>query len=288
MKPMHLNNPKSRIFIPDDQPPTPELARTTHLGIGAHSDDLEFMAYHGIAACYDTAERWFSGVTVTDGAGSVRTGPFANLTTEELAEVRAREQDDAARIGQYAAMLQLGYTSDEIKTTRAAQVEEELLAILDATTPEIVYTHQPADKHPTHIATLLPALRALRRLPAERRPKSVYGCEVWRDLDWLPDDAKIALDVSPHPALAERLTAVFVSQIQSGKRYDLAVPGRRHANATFSNPHATDEVTAVSLALDLTPLLEQDTLDVAGFITPLIERFRDGVAKTLTDLSRGA
>ena len=39
------------------------LARTTHLAIGAHSDDLEIMAYHGIAECYGEKERWFAGVT---------------------------------------------------------------------------------------------------------------------------------------------------------------------------------------------------------------------------------
>jgi LmbE family N-acetylglucosaminyl deacetylase len=52
------------------------LARITHLGIGAHQDDLEFMAFHGILACFRMRDdRWFGGVTCTNGAGSSRTGP---------------------------------------------------------------------------------------------------------------------------------------------------------------------------------------------------------------------
>ena len=48
---MNLHIPTADIFIPDGQPPAAALARVTHLGIGAHQDDLEFMAFHGIEAC---------------------------------------------------------------------------------------------------------------------------------------------------------------------------------------------------------------------------------------------
>ncbi len=61
----------------------------------------------------------------------------------------------------------------------------------------------------------------------------MYGCEVWRDLDWLNDDEKVLLDCSQHQNIARALSSVFDSQIIGGKRYDLAVEGRRAANATF-------------------------------------------------------
>ena len=48
------------------------LPLTTHLGVGAHQDDLEFMALHGILECYQRPDRWFSGIMVTDGRGSSR------------------------------------------------------------------------------------------------------------------------------------------------------------------------------------------------------------------------
>ena len=47
-----FNHKSSDIFIPDDATIESALNRTTHLAIGAHSDDLEIMAYHGIVNCY--------------------------------------------------------------------------------------------------------------------------------------------------------------------------------------------------------------------------------------------
>ena len=58
--------------------------------------------------------------------------------------------------------------------------------ILAATKPEIVYTHNPADKHDTHIGVVITTLQAMRELPRNQRPKKVVGCEVWRTFDWLP------------------------------------------------------------------------------------------------------
>ena len=67
-----FSNPSADLFIPDNSEPSQALGRTTHLGIGAHQDDLEVMALHGILACYQSDERWFGGVTVTNGSGSSR------------------------------------------------------------------------------------------------------------------------------------------------------------------------------------------------------------------------
>ncbi|MFP4541109.1 MAG: hypothetical protein ACLFR7_05730, partial [Opitutales bacterium] len=77
-------------------------------------------------------------------------------------------------------------------------------------------------------------------LPPEERPERVLGCEVWRGLDWMPDDEKVPLDVSGNLELAQQLNGVFDSQIVGGKRYDLATIGRRRANATFLESHHAD------------------------------------------------
>ena len=47
--------------IPDSCPAAGAVTRTTHLGIGAHQDDLEFMAYHGIVTCYEDSSNYFTG-----------------------------------------------------------------------------------------------------------------------------------------------------------------------------------------------------------------------------------
>src|SRR5689334_17330481 len=77
---MKLHNSTAEIFIPDGKPETEALRRITHLGIGAHQDDLEFMGFHGILNCFARADKWFGGVTCTNGSGSSRTGPYADCT----------------------------------------------------------------------------------------------------------------------------------------------------------------------------------------------------------------
>ncbi len=45
---MNLSKPTALIFVPDKVEENKALKRTTHMAIGAHQDDLEIMAYHGI------------------------------------------------------------------------------------------------------------------------------------------------------------------------------------------------------------------------------------------------
>jgi len=118
-------------------------------------------------------------------------------------------------------------------------------------------------------------------LPPDARPNRVLGCEVWRSLDWLSDAEKVVLDVSGHDHLASTLNGVFDSQIAGGKRYDLAVAGRRRANATFLDARSTDAMTSACLAMDLTPLILDDQLDVADFTLAHIDRFRADVERRL-------
>ena len=115
----------------------------------------------------------------------------------------------------------------------------------------------------------------------EERPATVLGCEGWRGLDWLGDDEKTLLDVSGHPELSDALGLLFDSQIAGGKRYDLAVRGRSLANATFLDPHAVDQAERLWFALDLTPLVVDDTLDPADYISGFIRRFEERVRSEL-------
>lgn len=277
---MKLHQPTADIFIPDRQPLEPALARITHLGIGAHQDDLEFMAFHGIKACYHGDAQWFGGVTCTNGSGSSRTGDYEKFSDEQMMAVRREEQRQAAIVGRYGAMIQLDYPSKIAKDPADARLKEDLLAILRATQPRVIYTHNPADKHDTHIAVVVPVIQAIRELPADQRPEAVHACEVWRNLDWLPDAEKVVHDVSGHENLAASLNGIFDSQIAGGKRYDLAVQGRRRANATFFESHGVDASDALAFAMDLTPLIKDDTLDVLDYVTGFIDRFRaDVVAK---------
>jgi LmbE family N-acetylglucosaminyl deacetylase len=277
---MKFHNANARLFIPD-QAPEP-LGRITHLGIGAHQDDLEVMAFHGILACFRSREKWFGGVTCTDGAGSSRTGAYADFTDAQMQQVRIREQEAAAVVGNYGAMIQLGYPSSAVKNSSDLSLKSDLLQILSATCPDVVYTHNLADKHDTHVGVFAATIQELREMPRADRPKAVFGCEVWRGLDWMPDKEKVVHNVAAHENLAAALNGVFDSQITGGKRYDLATLGRRRANATFFESHAVDECGSAAFAMDLTPLVADPSLDIVEYVLGFIHRFEADVRSKLT------
>ena len=268
-------------YIPDGTEEKQALERNTHLCIAAHEDDIEFMAYAPIAECFGKTDKWFCGVVVTDGAGSPRNGLYANYTDEQMKAVRIEEQKKAAMLGEYGAQLLLGHPSKQVKDKNNTEIVKEFVEILRATKPQYVYLHNLADKHETHVATALKAIRALREISPEEQPEKVYGCEVWRNLDWLNDDEKVYLDCSAHPNLSRVLSSVFDSQIVGGKRYDLAAEGRRLANATFSESHACDTYTMLNYAMDLTPLIKDESLDIADYVAGHIKRFEDNVRNTI-------
>jgi LmbE family N-acetylglucosaminyl deacetylase len=278
---MRFSRPDADAYAPDGTPAERALARTTHLCIGAHADDIEIMAHAGIAECHGRTDKFFTGVVATDGAGSPRTGAYAAFTDAEMRAARREEQRRAAQLGGYNLQLQLAHPSADWAAPGHAGVPADLAEIFGGCRPETVYLHNPADKHGTHVAVLLRCLEALRALPRESRPRRVLGCEVWRDLDWLVDADKVALDAGPLPELAEALLKVFDSQIAGGKRYDLATLGRRAANATFQTEHRTDRMTAITWAMDLTPLVQDETRSVREFTLGHLDRLRADVAARL-------
>jgi hypothetical protein len=172
-----------------------------------------------------------------------------------------------------------------VKRPDHAGVAEDLRGIFNVCHPEVLYLHNPADKHDTHVALVLRCIEALRTVPVEKLPKKVFGCEVWRDLDWLVDDDKVALDAGRHPELANRMLGAFASQISGGKRYDLATLARRTANATFHTSHAVDRVQGITWAMDLTPLVLDPRLDVAAFTLAHVDRLRADVAGRMGKLT---
>jgi LmbE family N-acetylglucosaminyl deacetylase len=281
---MKLHNPNADVFVPDGLAPDAALARTTHICVSAHQDDIEIMAYHGVSECFGRGDRWFTGVVVTNGAGSPRAGLYGQYTDEEMQKVRLMEQRKAAYVGEYSCQLQLGYASSAVKDPGCADLRDDLTAIFRATKPQVVYLHNLADKHDTHVGVALRAIAVLRALRDEFRPKKVYGCEVWRDLDWMPDEDKQILPVSAQSNIAASLVGVFDSQVTGGKRYDLATAGRRLANATYFASHATDVETALTYAMDLTPLVENPDLPVAGYVLGFADKLKADIQNRLTKL----
>jgi LmbE family N-acetylglucosaminyl deacetylase len=274
---MQFNIETAQIFIPDGTAEQVALVRTTHMAIGAHQDDLEIMAYDGILKCFQQEEKWFCGVVVTNGSGSPRDDLYKNFSDDEMQIVRRKEQKKAAVVGEYGSQVFLDYPSSSVKDGANQQPVQDMIKLLKATKPEIVYTHNLADKHDTHVGVTLKVISAIRSLPESKRPQKLLGCEVWRDLDWLVDTDKFTADISPHENLQAALLGVFDSQICGGKRYDLATMGRRRAHATFLESHATDVTVGMSIAMDLTPLIELPEPDVLKYTLSFVDRFKDDI-----------
>lgn len=213
-KGVDLGRRDDALFVPGGDDAAHALARATHLCIGAHPDDVEWIGYAGIAACFDADDAHFVGCVVTDGAGSPRGGPYAGVSDAEMVAIRRAEQRRAAELGRYAAVVQLGHpsasvreagadggsvsddqvTADQVSEDQttpdqvtADRVTAELAALVRATRPHTLYLHAPTDRHATHVAVCLRALAALRRVDREDgwRPERVLGVEGWGALDWL-------------------------------------------------------------------------------------------------------
>jgi LmbE family N-acetylglucosaminyl deacetylase len=282
---MKLTLATAEVFVPDGAEKGDALLRTTDLAVVAHPDDIEIMATEGILAGLRSNDRWFAGVVMTDGKGAPRGGPYRDHSDEELRAVRRQEQKKAAVVGEYGALVLLDHPSRAVRDAAEPGPAADLVAVLQATRPQVVYTHNLADGHDTHVAVAVRLLSVLRSLPAEERPGRVLGCEAWRDLDWLPNAHRVAMDVSTHEGLQAALLGVFDSQIRGGKRYDRATFGRRRAHATFADPNAADQASALAYAMDLTPLVVDPRRDVASFVREQINRFAADVAERLQRVS---
>ncbi len=278
---MNFSQPGAEIFVPDGMEAVSALRRATRVVVGAHQDDIEFMGFPLILSSYAAGGGTFGGIVMSNGAGSPRSGVYANHTDADMQQLRLAEQRLAAQVGRYAAVVQLRFTSAMLRDADNAQPSDELAAVLAVMRPEVVMTHNLADKHNTHVGTALNVIRAIRKLPPGARPARLLGGEIWRGLDWVSDAEKVRLDCAGNDSLAAALMGVFDSQIAGGKRYDLATFGRRRANATYGDAHAVDDFEQVAYAIDMTPLITDDTLKPETFILGFLSRLEAEVRETL-------
>lgn len=282
---MKLSETKAEIWVPDGVEESRALARTTHMSIAAHQDDVEIMALEGVLEGFGKQEKWFTAVIVTNGAGSPRDGLYAAYTDEQMQVVRRLEQKKAAFVGEYSAVALLDHSSSAVKNSANSGPKEDLKALIAAARPGVIYTHNLADKHDTHVSVALRVIAAIRELPSDQRPRRLFGCEVWRDLDWMTDSDKVVFNLDGHENIATSLVGVFDSQIAGGKRYDLATISRRRAHATYHQSHAVDAAQMINFAMDLTPLVADDKLEPAAHVEEFIRRFAEDVNTRLKKLS---
>ncbi len=266
---MKLNNKAERVLL-NNKP-------HTHMVVVAHQDDVEICCPNGIVECYQDDAKGLVSVIVTDGGNSPRAGRFADFTYDQMVAARRLEQIEASKVGNHAELFLLNYTSGEVKDRSNQDPVDDLYEILMENKPECLYTHNLADKHPTHVGVAVKVIEAVRRMPKDCRPKVFLGLEGWRNLDWLSESERLCIDISGYNDLLRKALACHISQCEGGKTYDIAVEGRRIGNATFAQSHAVDEATAITLGMSLMPLIEDDTLDPREFILSKIDLFKSEI-----------
>ena len=230
-------------------------ARTRVLAIGAHPDDLEFMCVEPIARCLPQEN--FGGLIVTSGSGSLRALEHEKLSDAEYAELRWEEQKHAARIGRYAFVDSLNLESAELREKSGlARLTASLKTYLIECNPDELYMHQPFDRHASHVRVCFALLEALRQLDPGQRPARIFGCEVWRNLDWAPKSSKELRPLSREDLeLQRKLASVFVSQADpvNAKNYVEALVGRKISNAVFQEGLTGDSGAAQEVFVNLGP-----------------------------------
>ena len=126
------------------------------------------------------------------------------------------------------------------------------------------------------------AIAALRAVRDETRPEKVYGCEVWRDLDWLPDDEKAgagsfgAVEYRGGAGRGLRFAGQRRQAVRSGDRRAAGWRMPRTSRRT-----ARIEESALNFAMDLTPLVDDPELPIADYVLGFIDRFRVDVEKRI-------
>jgi N-acetyl-1-D-myo-inositol-2-amino-2-deoxy-alpha-D-glucopyranoside deacetylase len=190
-------------------------ARRTLLAVHAHPDD-ECLGTGGILARYAAEGVRTVLVTCTDGAVGEISDPTL-ATPENLAEVRARELDDAVRILRVSRLVKLGYRDSGMAGTpdndhpaafQQADLDQAIRRVVSVVREEqpniiVTYDERGGYGHPDHIRAHQVAVAAFR-LAGD--PNYTADGPVW-------SASKLYYSVIPRSALrafAQRLRAAGI------------------------------------------------------------------------------
>lgn len=246
---------------------------TNLLAIGAHHDDIEVMAMDGILKAYGSKKYSFYACVLSDGVNCVKSGKYAELTDKEMIETRNQEQTRASQIGEYADLKMLKYSQEDIENDEKGKIVKEIRQMILDIKPDIVYTHNIFDKSPMHKMTCKRVIEAILGLEEEDRPRLVYGCEIFRSLDWLPDKYKVVFDLSENKELQSRLIGVYDTRAEQARNYNKAIVGRKIAHAIFGTQNTDiEEEKLIWYGINLTPVIAKN-IDLKDYCTRILSDY---------------
>ena len=246
---------------------------TNLLAIAAHHDDIEVMAMDGILKAYGSKKYDFYACVLGDGANCIKSGKYADVSDKEMMEARNQEQTRASQIGEYEKLVMLKHSQEELENDEKGKIGKELRELILDVKPDIIYTHNIFDKNPAHRITCKRVIDAILSLDEDDRPRLVYGCELFRSLDWLPDKYKVVFDLSENKELQSRLIGVYDTKIEQFKNYNKAIVGRKMAHAAFgSSVGDGDEDKLIWYGINLTPVVAKN-IDLKDYCTRILSDF---------------
>lgn len=251
-------------------PKTRKTGPVKYVCICAHPSDCEIMAIDGIQRGYRAKKYTFAAVITTDGSDSERNGKLQKASNRRIASMRMSEQKKAATLGRYNSVYFMNYKPEQARNQEDEDIVNEYVEIIKELKPRIIYTHSILDRDPTHVAVAVKVINALRKLRKTQMPALLYGCEVWRDLDWVDPSKVVSFDVSHNIRLQKQLIMVHKSQNLSRDYLNAAV-GRRYVNATFSKSEKKKEAKLTSRAINMTTLLRRKEFPIKRFAMSFID-----------------
>ncbi|MBG9588327.1 bacillithiol biosynthesis deacetylase BshB2 [Cytobacillus firmus] len=141
------------------------------LVIFPHPDDEAFGVSGTISLHIDNGTPvTYACLTLGEMGRNMGNPPFA--TRETLPKIRKEELEEAARVLGIQDLRMLGYRDKTVEFEDEVMLANRLGAIIGETNPSLIITFYPGYAvHPDHDATGAAVIRAVRELPADKRPK---------------------------------------------------------------------------------------------------------------------
>lgn len=141
------------------------------LVIFPHPDDEAFGVSGTISLHIDNGTPvTYACLTLGEMGRNMGNPPFA--TRETLPKIRKEELEEAARVLGIQDLRMLGYRDKTVEFEDEEMLANRLGAIIGETNPSLVITFYPGYAvHPDHDATGAAVIRAVKELPADKRPK---------------------------------------------------------------------------------------------------------------------
>ncbi|MCM3091793.1 MULTISPECIES: bacillithiol biosynthesis deacetylase BshB2 [unclassified Cytobacillus] len=165
------------------------------LVIFPHPDDEAFGVSGTISLHIDNGTPvTYACLTLGEMGRNMGNPPFA--TRETLPKIRKEELEEAARVLGIQDLRMLGYRDKTVEFEDEEMLANRLGAIIGETNPSLIITFYPGYAvHPDHDATGAAVIRAVKELPADKRPK-VHCVAFSNNCEEEIGQADVVIDVS--------------------------------------------------------------------------------------------